>query len=158
MLFRSGAASGGGNRSGKKIRGDQLVEMRLHVPGTVEKGDGDDDAGEGEDGAEEDTAANVFHDRIKRKADIGQAAGDSIIVFKEVLVLTPRGRYDIDMFPTFLRLRGKTYDYKVLYQSINRLFLLPKSDEVHVQFVIGLDPPIRQGQTRYPYLDRKSVV
>ncbi|PWN29182.1 SSrecog-domain-containing protein [Jaminaea rosea] len=150
----TGATSGSGNKSGKKIRGDQLVEMRLHVPGTVDKSGGDDDDAEadGEDGGEEDTAANVFHDRIKRKADIGQAAGDSIIVFKEVLVLTPRGRYDIDMFPTFLRLRGKTYDYKVLYQSINRLFLLPKADEVHVQFVIGLDPPIRQGQTRYPYL------
>lgn len=146
----TGAVNGSASSSrAKKARGDQLVEMRLHVPGTVEK---DDERSGDEDAEEEETAANAFHDAIKRKADIGQVAGDGIIVFKEVLVLTPRGRYDIDMFPTFLRLRGKTYDYKVLYQSINRLFLLPKPDDVHVQFVVGLDPPIRQGQTRYPYL------
>ena len=56
------------------------------------------------------------------------------------------------MFPDFLRLRGKTYDYKILYASIVKLFLLPKVDDIHVQFVINLEPPIRQGQTRYPYL------
>ncbi|CAO1613041.1 unnamed protein product [Parajaminaea phylloscopi] len=145
----TGAVNGAGTSSlskSKKGRGDQLVEMRLHVPGTVSRdsGSGDED--------DEKTAANAFHESIKRKADIGQVAGDGIVVFKEVLVLTPRGRYDIDMFPSFLRLRGKTYDYKILYQSINRLFLLPKPDDVHVQFVVGLDPPIRQGQTRYPFL------
>lgn len=143
----TGAVNGGGSSSkARKARGDQLVEMRLHVPGVIDREGASGDEGE------EKTAANAFHEAIKRKADIGQVAGDGIVVFKEVLVLTPRGRYDIDMFPTFLRLRGKTYDYKILYQSINRLFLLPKPDEVHVQFVVGLDPPIRQGQTRYPYL------
>lgn len=145
----TGSSSGANGVKPKKGRPDQLVEMRLHVPGLVQN-----DAGSGDEGGdeEEETAANAFHNAIKRKADIGQVAGDGLIVFKEVLVLTPRGRYDVDMFPTFLRLRGKTYDYKVLYQSIHRLFLLPKPDDVHVQFVIGLDPPIRQGQTRYPYL------
>jgi structure-specific recognition protein 1 len=56
------------------------------------------------------------------------------------------------MFPEFLRLRGKTYDYRIQYSSIVKLFVLPKADEIHVQFVINLEPPIRQGQTRYPYL------
>lgn len=58
----------------------------------------------------------------------------------------------MDMFPDFLRLRGKTYDYRILYSSIVKLFVLPKADEIHVQFVVNLEPPIRQGQTRYPYL------
>lgn len=56
------------------------------------------------------------------------------------------------MFPDFLRLRGKTYDYKIMYSSIVKLFLLPRTDDIHVQFIINLEPPIRQGQTRYPYL------
>lgn len=144
----TGALANGAGKP-KKQYGDQLVEMRLHVPGNVRK---DDDGQSDADEEEEETAASAFHEAIKAKADIGQAAGDGIILFKEVLVLTPRGRYDLDMFSTFLRLRGKTYDYKVLYSSITRLFLLPKPDEIHVQFVVGLDPPIRQGQTRYPYL------
>lgn len=139
-----------GTAKPKKQRGDQLVEMRLHVPGNVERSD--DEGGEASDAEDRETAASAFHEAIKAKADIGQVAGDGIILFKEVLVLTPRGRYDLDMFPGFLRLRGKTYDYKVLYSSITKLFLLPKPDDIHVQFVVGLDPPIRQGQTRYPYL------
>ncbi|KDQ09911.1 hypothetical protein BOTBODRAFT_36725 [Botryobasidium botryosum FD-172 SS1] len=139
-------ADGGANGKKKARAVDELVEMRFYVPGTHTR-DGDD-----EEPDEETTAAQAFHDMIKEKAEIGQVSGESIVVFKEVLVLTPRGRYDIDMFPTFMRFRGKTYDYKILYTSITRLFLLPKPDEIHVQFVVGLDPPIRQGQTRYPYL------
>ncbi|CAE6352114.1 unnamed protein product [Rhizoctonia solani] len=125
----------------KKGRPDELSEIRFYVPGTHE-GDGDD---------EDVSAAQAFHDLIKDKADIGQVTGDVLVSFSEVNIQTPRGRYDIDMFPTFLRLRGKTYDYKILYSSITRLFLL-SPDDLHVEMVVGLDPPIRQGQTRYPYL------
>ncbi|KAG0292965.1 FACT complex subunit [Dissophora globulifera] len=134
---------GGAAQRDKNRKGDQLVEMRFYVPGTK--------AQEGE--GEEESAANVFYNLIKNEADIGDAApGDGIVLFSEILCLTPRGRYDIDMFPTFLRLRGKTTDYKIAYTSIIKLFLLPKPDDVHVLFVIGLDPPLRQGQTRYPFL------
>ena len=49
-----------------------------------------------------------------------------------------RGRFDVDMFSDFLRLRGKTYDYKILYESIVKLYLLPKTDEIHVQFVVSI--------------------
>jgi len=56
------------------------------------------------------------------------------------------------MFATFLRLRGKTYDYKIDYEQVVKLFLLPKPDDAHVLFVVGVDPPLRQGQTRYPFL------
>ena len=66
--------------------------------------------------------------------------------------LTPRGRYAIELYDWFLRLRGQKYDYKIKYDDINRLFLLPKPDEVHMAFVIALDKPIRQGQQRYQYL------
>ena len=164
----TGAASGGGVPfSGpRKNRTDELVEMRLYIPGSIDKDEeGDDDEDnkekvkdENEENEDEDededeeSAASAFHNAIRAKADIGQVTGDSILVFKEVLVLTPRGRYDIDLFSQFLRLRGKTYDYKILYSSITQLFLLPKEDDIHVLFVIALEPPIRQGQTRYPYL------
>ena len=56
------------------------------------------------------------------------------------------------MHPGFFRLRGKSHDYKVNYTSIFKMFLLPKPDDTHYSFIIGLDPPLRQGQTRYPFL------
>lgn len=81
---------------------------------------------------------------------------ENIVQFQEVLCMTPRyvvdvkwyekwisdsgftcsGRYNIDMFQDFLRLRGKTYDYKILYSNITKLFLLLKPDDVHVMFVV----------------------
>ncbi|KAJ1925503.1 FACT complex subunit [Tieghemiomyces parasiticus] len=124
----------------------------------AEGNDGDASGSEGSEAEQSDAdeeaqnAANVFHDMVKNKADLGQVAGESIALFQEILALTPRGRYDMDMFPNFMRLRGKTYDYKIGYDSVVKLFLLSKPDDLHMLFVIGLDPPIRQGQTRYPFL------
>jgi len=66
--------------------------------------------------------------------------------------LTPRGKYSIRVYPTFLQLHGKTYDYKVPHTTLLRLFLLPHQDNRFMFFVISLDPPLRQGQTRYPFL------
>ncbi|KAF8802724.1 hypothetical protein BYT27DRAFT_7260836 [Phlegmacium glaucopus] len=51
---------------------------------------------------------------------------------------TIRAKTKID----FLRIRGKTYDHKVLYRSIAWLFPLPKDDQ-HVLFILGLSTPIR---------------
>ncbi|KDR83147.1 hypothetical protein GALMADRAFT_1349439 [Galerina marginata CBS 339.88] len=147
-------APSGSKSTAAKQTGDELTEIRFFVPGTITKLKGSDNGSQksdNEDDDEEISAAQVFHDTIKEKAEIGQGTGDLILSFDEVLVLTPRGRYDMDMFPDFLRLRGKTYDYKVLYQSIAKLFLLPKDDQ-QVLFILGLSTPIRQGQTLYQYL------
>lgn len=124
----------------KRRAPDELVEMRFYIPGAHVKGDEDGANGDSTviNADEEQSAAQVFHDTIKEKADIGQVTGEGIIVFNEVLVTTPRGRYDIDMFPNFLRLHGKTYDYKVPYNTISRLFLLPKPDDQYVSFVVSI--------------------
>lgn len=132
----------GSSKSTAKVAGDEMVEIRFHVPGVMTKVKGSDagsqksDAEDNEE-EEETSAAQAFHDAVKDKAEIGQVIGDIILSFEEVLVLTPRGRYDVDMFPDFLRLRGKTYDYKIVYTSISKLFLLPKDDQ-HVLFIVSL--------------------
>jgi structure-specific recognition protein 1 len=118
---------------------DEMVEVRFYVPGTRTK-EARSDAGsqksDAEDG-EEISAAQAFHDAVKERAELGQATGDIILSFEEVLVLTPRGRYDVDMYHEFFRLRGKTYDYKIIYTTISKLFLLPK-DDLHVLFIVRL--------------------
>lgn len=47
---------------------------------------------------------------------------------------------------------AQTQDFKIRYTSISRLFILPKSSTPHTLVVVGLDPPIRKGQTYYSYL------
>ena len=119
-----------------KSAADELVEIRFFVPGTSTKETGSDVEEQGEGEEEETSAAQAFHDAVKEKAELGEVPGNMIVNFEEVLVLTPRGRYDMDMFPDFLRLRGKTYDYKINYDGISKLFLLPKDDQ-HVLFIVS---------------------
>lgn len=111
---------------------EELVEVRFYVPDTQD--------------------AEDVHDRIKERADTSAFAGDSIASFTHMGVMVPRGRFDIDLFPNHIKLRGKTVDFKILYSSITRLFLLPKPDNILVSFVVSLDPPIRQGNTMYAHL------
>ncbi|XP_070571797.1 FACT complex subunit SSRP1-like [Ptychodera flava] len=113
-----------------------LMEMRFFVPPT----DGETDPIE------------EFHKNILAKADIIQATGDAIATFTEIPCLTPRGRYDVKIYPTFLQLHGKTFDYKIPYTTVLRLFLLPHKDQRQMFFVMSLDPPIKQGQTRYQHI------
>eukprot|EP00158_Paraphelidium_tribonemae_P002175 Partr_v1_DN25172_c0_g1_i1_m76620 putative Component of the FACT complex, a general chromatin factor that acts to reorganize nucleosomes. The FACT complex is involved in multiple processes that require DNA as a template such as mRNA elongation, DNA replication and DNA repair. During transcription elongation the FACT complex acts as a histone chaperone that both destabilizes and restores nucleosomal structure. It facilitates the passage of RNA polymerase II and transcription by promoting the disso len=133
-------------------RGDQLVEMRFYIPSRVAAGDGGDDPMDVAQGEVEEDAAAAFHATVKAMADIGVVVGDAIVPLHELPFLIPRGRYEVDLFGDFMRMHGKSYDYKILFKSVKIMFLLPKPDDVHSLFVIGLDPPIRQGQTVYPYL------
>ncbi|EHK96027.1 putative FACT complex subunit POB3 [Glarea lozoyensis 74030] len=147
---------GGARGKGKKAGAgkDQLVEMRFYIPGVTTKKEAleGDDAPSDAEGDEEQNAANLFYDTLMDKAEIGEVAGDTFATFLDVLHLTPRGRFDIDMYENSFRLRGKTYDYKIQYEHIKKFMCLPKPDETHFMICVGLDPPLRQGQTRYPFL------
>ncbi|KAI4603563.1 FACT complex subunit [Pestalotiopsis sp. 9143b] len=149
-----GGARGKGKKAG--AGGDQLVEMRFYIPGvttvTTQKETEGEDAGQDAESEEEKNAATIFYETLIQKADIGESAGDAIATFDDVLHLTPRGRFDMAMYENSFRLRGKTYDYKIQYDHIKKFMVLPKPDDLHCMLCIGLDPPLRQGQTRYPFL------
>lgn len=115
-----------------------MLEMRFHIPASELEGDED--------------PVESFKNRVMSKASIITATGDAIAIFSEIQCLTPRGRYDIKVYPTFIQLHGKTFDFKIPNTTVLRLFLLPHMDQRQHFFVISLDPPIKQGQTRYPYV------
>ncbi|XP_049873155.1 FACT complex subunit Ssrp1 [Pectinophora gossypiella] len=115
-----------------------LMEMRFHIPTSELAGDMD--------------AVDAFHQQVMNKASVISVSGDAIAIFRELQCLTPRGRYDIKVFQTFFQLHGKTFDYKIPMSTVLRLFLLPHKDMRQMFFVVSLDPPIKQGQTRYHYL------
>ncbi|PFH55735.1 hypothetical protein XA68_17700 [Ophiocordyceps unilateralis] len=148
------AGQGGARGKGKKAGAgrDQLVEMRFYIPGTATKKEAEGEEGGSDDAVEEHNAATLFYETLIEKAEIGEMAGDTIASFLDVLHLTPRGRFDIDMYEASFRLRGKTYDYKIQYDAVKKFMVLPKPDDMHCMLCIGLDPPLRQGQTRYPFV------
>ncbi|XP_011053990.1 PREDICTED: FACT complex subunit Ssrp1 [Acromyrmex echinatior] len=114
-----------------------LMEMRFHIPVS--------------DSVDQDPV-EAFHQQVMDKASVISVSGDAIAIFREIHCLTPRGRYDIKIFQTFFQLHGKTFDYKIPMSTVLRLFLLPHKDNRQMFFVVSLDPPIKQGQTRYHYL------
>lgn len=118
---------------------DQLVAIRFYVPPDQDADPTDKDA---------QTPAEVLQSRITQIASVKKTSGAVIAEFNENLgtFLTPRGRYSIELYDSFLRMRGAKYDYKIKYDDISRLFLLPKQDDTYMAFVIALDKPIRQGQ------------
>jgi len=116
-----------------------LSELRFHIPTQELAGDED--------------PIETFKEQVLAKANIVTATGGKVMAsFKEISSLSPRGRYDIKFYPTFFHLHGKTFDYKIPVSTVIRLFLLPHKDQRQVFFCVNLDPPIKQGQTRYHYL------
>ncbi|KAK3260895.1 hypothetical protein CYMTET_30172 [Cymbomonas tetramitiformis] len=125
-------------KSGDK---DSLVDLSFYVPQTSKL----------YTGTEETLAAQLFRERILEQADIGVSVDQAIASFSEITCLVPRLRLDIDISPTILKLTGTTQEFKIKHSSITRLFILPKPNPQTV-VALRLDPPIRQGQTFYPFV------
>lgn len=126
---------------------DALVEMSFYVPPTS--------ANWGVEPDEEnpdDTGAKRLQDAILDVADTEAATGEAIAEFEGVSLIAPRGKVSIELHAYFLRLAGTAADFKIQYGSIQRLFLLPKPNNPQVYAIMHLDPPIRKGQTFYPYI------
>ncbi|KAI6700586.1 hypothetical protein NL676_014910 [Syzygium grande] len=121
---------------------DSVMEITFHVPNSNTQFVGDENR----------PPAQVFRDRIMSVADVGAGGEDAVVTFEGIAILTPRGRYSVELHLSFLRLQGQANDFKIQYSSVVRLFLLPKSNQPHTFVVITLDPPIRKGQTLYPHI------
>jgi structure-specific recognition protein 1 len=105
-----------------------LMEIRFHIPSMA----GSDEASNATDTAQE------FVRNVLAKADLQKASeGDSICTLTELNCVTPRGRYDVKFFIDFIDLHGKTFDYKISYEHILRLFLLPHKDGRQMYFVVS---------------------
>ncbi|KAI3520826.1 hypothetical protein L1887_10278 [Cichorium endivia] len=121
---------------------DSLMEMSFHIPSSNTQFVGD----------ENHPPAQIFRDKIMSMADVGAGGEEAVVTFETITILTPRGRYNVELHLSFLRLQGQATDFKIQYSSIVRVFVLPKSNQPHTFVVVTLDPPIRKGQTMYPHI------
>jgi len=112
-----------------------LSEIRFHIPANELAGDVD--------------PVEAFRDQVMKKATVLSEKGDALAIFNEVNCLQPRGRYLVKVFPTYVHLHGKTFDYKIPATTMVRMFLLPHKDGRQMHLAVNCDPPIKQGQTRY---------
>jgi hypothetical protein len=64
----------------------------------------------------------------------------------------PQWRVDLLMTPVLPWLTLQNQDYRVQYDALQRVFVLPKPHSPHTLVVAALDPPIRKGQTHYAHV------
>uniref|UniRef100_A0A915MAL6 FACT complex subunit SSRP1 n=1 Tax=Meloidogyne javanica TaxID=6303 RepID=A0A915MAL6_MELJA len=102
--------------------------------------------------ANEESPVQLTEMQVMRFAEVESEKDQAIVTLPDILLATPRGRYEIKVFPNHLSFHGKSYDYKIPLKTIMRMFLLSHKDGRHMYFVLHINPPIRQGQTRYPFL------
>jgi structure-specific recognition protein 1 len=139
--------------TGASDREDALVEVAFHIP----KGCPDfaplapPTMAEGADGEAPPLipSSKVFFDVVNGFVDSAAATGDAISTFDSIGVLVPRGRFDMELYASTLKLVGQAQDFRVQYDSIQRIFILPKSNTPQTLVAVCLDPPIRKGQTFY---------
>lgn len=157
---------------------DQITEVRFYIPDEMDTSDSETESvniesstkreeemmddyeeldttevtGDSSTKQQSQNFASILLQDIKTHSDFSKISGDLIAALPEIACVVPRGRYRIDMFDSFLRLHGKSYDYKIDYTSLQKLFLLPKTDDAHILLVLAMDPPLKQGLTRYPHL------
>ena len=121
--------------------GDMISQIRMYFPPA-------------EDEDEEESRAEEFQRSVMERGSLSSITGDVIVEFSKDQgnFVTPRGKYALQMYSTFLRMHGEKYDYKVQYEDIERLFLLHRPDGYTSAVVISLVKPIRQGNQRYFHL------
>ncbi|CAN6336474.1 unnamed protein product [Urochloa humidicola] len=121
---------------------DSLMDLSFHVPTSNVQFIGD----------EHSTSAQNLCQKILHGTNGGSPSEAPLVTFDGIAILTPRGRYNVELHQSFLQLHGQANDFQIQYNSILRLFILPKSQNPHTFVVITLDPPIRKGQTLYPHI------
>ena len=133
---------------------DTLFELSFHVPQSSKKHAPPPGPGDGGDpDAPPPVPAKVLADALTAWADVGPATGEPVASFQEVAVIIPRGRFDIKLFPAYLRLENASSgDFKIPFANCLRLFILPRPNSASTLVVLSLDPPIRRGATHYPHL------
>ncbi|EGD83446.1 hypothetical protein PTSG_04053 [Salpingoeca rosetta] len=92
-----------------------------------------------------------FVENVKARASIAEYTSRAICTIGKLSFLVPRGRFDVELYPSFMQLRGSTYDHRLFYDYISHIYLLPRPDDGEY-IVLAVDPPLRHGQTRYPHV------
>jgi structure-specific recognition protein 1 len=134
--------------------------MRLYIPNKNLNADEDEDedkksvSGQSEksgDQNEQKHSAEILKEQIMKYANVGTLE-KTIAHVTEVPMITPRGKFDLYFLKNILKIHGPSHDYKISYRNMAKAFLLPKPDGTHFNFVVGLNNPLRQGNTTYPFL------
>jgi len=136
----------------EKRKEEERAKRREEKKGEEKKEGEESSSEEKENTADNMTAAKLLNQKIHDKANIGEFAGEIVASIQDLPLIIPRGNYSLDFYSNYCKLHGKTYDYKIMFKDINRIFMLEKPDGVHMVYVLQLDQPLRQGMTLHHFI------
>ena len=134
---------------------DQLVEISFYVPPTSTMWDAGAADAEGDEALPSGQLLSSLNETAKAMGAGLSGANDGdvpVASFEDVNVLSPRGRFRIDLYMNHLKLISASGEFKVQYKHLVRMFVLPKSNAPQTLVAISLDSPIRKGQTFYQHV------
>jgi len=127
-------------QSGAAIGDEVMTELRLFIPGG------------GDPGA---ITADSLREGMQRAAGLG-TAGEALLIIRDIMLNAPRGKHDFEFHKKSIKIRGKTQTHNVRYENIARIFYLDlgtvRLGGYSTALALGLDQPIRQGQTLHHWL------
>ncbi|KAH0477400.1 MAG: uncharacterized protein KVP18_003618 [Porospora cf. gigantea A] len=132
----------------KASKDDSIIEMRFYVPPA---------RGEQEDEAD---PMETFKSLLLQNSKTSDVASEVIATHTYGQLVSPPGRFDVQITKTGLRLHGKSANFNVQWSSMQTMYALPTSGTVYT--VLALDTPLRKGLTKYQHIvlqldDRKKI-
>ena len=88
---------------------------------------------------------------LRKHVTEDEQAEDAVCVLPDLPFVVPRGKYTAHIHLRELKLHGTSYNFTVKYPNIVKAFCMEMPDSESVVVVLGLDKPMRQGDTLYKY-------
>lgn len=117
-----------------------LSELRFYVPNNLDEEE------------TEDTSADRLGAEIKKHVKVDERRQDLIYTFADLPFLVPRGKYSLQIFDTYFKLHGISYNYNIKYKNMLKCFLLPLPDKSNLAFVLAFKNAMTQGRTNYRFM------
>lgn len=114
---------------------DQVVEIRFVVPQPKE-------------GDAVEMAENLKTELLDASG-LATGASDAIFCLNYKQCQMPHGRFEIQFYPTLLKLHGKSSDFTIPFDNINAMYMLPSPQGAWSCLILQLASPLRRGQTKY---------
>ena len=124
--------------------GEVLQGIRFFVPGTA----GDGSAG---------MSAEAWREMLVKKTNVDSAAV-MLGQFRDISLVMPRGKHDLQFFPEMLHIRGKSQTYMVKWSSIKKILQVDLPDKKHKMLAVGIVPPLRNGNMTYDMIGIKIEI
>lgn len=129
-----------------------LTEIKFYIPNRVTNNKTDSENDEVESQNKIDYKfkdSEHLKEELDKICNSSQNLGSSIATISDIQMVLPRGKVNIQFLKNILKLTGPSIDYKIPYNNIKKLYLLPKNDGNNIYILISLSHAVKLGNSIY---------